>query len=106
MTPFTYDPLGGDLLLDWQYSANLSGSSFRVDFNQYNTGPFTDIVTYAEDARPRPDGIAEDFLAGGSPIAQFSVSPAVPEPRALLLALLGLALLSPSRTACRSRQRS
>jgi len=94
LVPFQYDPTAGDLLLDWQYTANFGGSSFRIDFNHHNANPFRNIVTYAEDSRPAPNGIAEDMLRGGSPIMQFSVSPAVPEPATLLLALLGLACLS------------
>lgn len=34
MAPFTYDPLAGDLLLDWEYEGNFSGTSFRTPSDQ------------------------------------------------------------------------
>jgi hypothetical protein len=49
-------------------------------------------VTFAGDALPRPDGIAETLIEGGTLIAQFSVSSVVPEPASL--ALLGLGSLT------------
>lgn len=98
MTPFTYDPLAGDLLLDWEYEGTFSGSSFRIDTNQHNKAPFTSLVAFMEDARPLPDGIADGTLRGGTPIIQFSVTPVVPEPAALmLLGLSSLALIALAR---------
>ena len=92
MTPFLYDPLAGDLLLDWEYEGTFSGSSFRIDTNQHNKTPFTSLVAFMEDARPLPDGIADGVLRGGTPIIQLSVSAVVPEPSSL--GLLGLGILA------------
>ncbi len=99
VTPFTYDPLAGDLLFDWEWAGNFSNKKFILDTNYSNTAPYTSVLKYMEDSQPL-DGVAESVYLGLSVIVQFSFSPlaagssaAIPEPGALLLALFGLALL-------------
>ncbi len=104
LTPFTYDPLAGDLLFDWQWAGSFSNNNFVLDTNYSNTAPYTSVLTYMEDSSPL-DGFAESVYPGLSVIVEFSISlfisgpaPAVPEPTALLLALLGLALVPRRRS--------
>jgi MYXO-CTERM domain-containing protein len=92
LVPFTYEPLAGDLLFDWEWTGNFNNRNFRLDTNYGNAGSYTGVVNFMEDSQPQ-DGFAEFTYPGLSVIAQFSVTPVNPEPSAVLLALLGLALL-------------
>jgi len=108
MTPFTYDPVAGDLLFDWQWAGSFGNKKFLLDTNYSNTSAYTSVLTYMEDSTPL-DGFAESVFPGLSVIVDFSVSPvtsgastAAPEPTALLLVFLGLVLV-PWRNFLRQR---
>jgi hypothetical protein len=92
LAPFTYDPLAGDFLFDWEWTGNFSNNHFILDTNYSNAAPYTGLINFMEDSQPT-DGLADYTYPGVSVVAQFAVTPVNPEPSAVLLAFLGLLFL-------------
>jgi hypothetical protein len=80
-TPFFYDPQQGDLLVEWKFSGLFSDQWVWIDADD-RTGEFVfGLSVDAEEALPAAPGLF---------VTEFTV---IPEPSALLLAFIGLAVL-------------
>jgi len=93
-TPFTFDPTGGNLLVDFQIPSGTNVTSgFFFTVNQANTNG----DGLAVNTNPFAD-TAIGTLDTSGPLTQFDVTPsAVPEPSSTIFLLAGIGVVGATR---------